>query len=89
MRELDPEKMKMLEKNVRELGHIIGGVINRFCMPSSKKEYGFALMLFSYTGPELTYVSSGSRDDMRKMLQELLEHWEGGEPDTPWTDRKS
>jgi hypothetical protein len=40
------------------------------------ERYGFALLIFGFDTPELTYVSNAEREDMRKMLRELLDRWE-------------
>lgn len=75
MREIDPEKIKHLEKSAREIGSVVGNAINRF---GATREYGFCLMLFSYEGPELTWISSGNREDMIKVLDEFKEKLLGG-----------
>lgn len=76
-----PEVMKRIEANARKLGHVIGGSINAL---GQAKETGFALVIFSYEGSELTYVSSAEREDMIKALTELLLHLraEGGDAGT-------
>jgi hypothetical protein len=79
---IDPEKMRYLEGTARDIGNLIGGAINRLSSPSGKKEYGFALILFSYAGSELTYISSSERSDMLKLLQEMITKLRSEEPGT-------
>ena len=75
MREIDPERLKHLESTARDIGHILGKTVNRWGAP---REFGFALMLFSYDGPELTWISSADRADMIKVLDEFKEKLQGG-----------
>lgn len=37
-----------------------------------RRELGAALFVFSFAGPELTYISNAGRQDMMKMLQDFL-----------------
>jgi hypothetical protein len=71
---INPIKMKYLEQHAREIGEIVGRVINR----PGYKEFGFALMLFSFAGPELTWISSAEREDMIKVLKEFQQRLEEG-----------
>ena len=79
---IDPERMRFLEGTSREIGNLIGSVINRLSSPSDKKQYGFTLILFSYEGSELTYISSSERSDMIRLLQEMISKLRSEEPGT-------
>jgi hypothetical protein len=84
-RPVNAETMRMMEANAREIGAALGRALER--MPGGKKEFGFTLLLFSYEGPEITYISSAERDGMKKTMLELLAKWEGGMPDQTWDQR--
>ena len=82
MREIDRKQLAGMEATARDIAKSIDGAINR---GSAKKTHGFMLMIFSFKGPESTYISSANRADMKKMLKELLDRWEKGEQ-MPTTD---
>jgi len=42
------------------------------------KRIGFALLVFSFNGPELTWVSNAGRDDMLQALREFIAKSEAG-----------
>jgi hypothetical protein len=67
-KKVDPAKMRFIEAKAREVGTVTGAKID--------ERYGFALLIFGFDTPELTYVSNAEREDMRKMLRELLDRWE-------------
>lgn len=74
---VDPAKMRFIEGKAREVGKMVDGAIHKtFTGADTKDRYGFALLIFGFDTPELTYVSNAERADMRKMLRELLERWE-------------
>ena len=73
-RPLDPELLRRLEYMAREVGYLIGHAIRVNGIP-----YGFALLMFSYDGPELTYISNAQRDDMVRALEEFIGKVKGGE----------
>jgi hypothetical protein len=75
MRELDPEKLREIEAVSREIGRILGSAINDI---GYKGRYGFALMLFSFEGPEFTYISNADRDDMIRVLEEFIAKCKSG-----------
>jgi hypothetical protein len=64
----DTEAMRHLEERAREIGHIIGRSIEHQGL-----RFGFALFLFSFDGPEMTWISNANRDDMIKGLLEFIE----------------
>lgn len=65
-----PDSFDEIESLARQLGRLLQGV-----MP---KGFGYTLAIYRYgEGGELTYVSSGKRSDVVKLLRELatvLEH---------------
>lgn len=69
MREVDQEKLE----RTQELTRMVGRVINSAVQP-----YGFALLIFSFEGPELSYVSNADRDDMVKVLEEFTANLKSG-----------
>jgi hypothetical protein len=77
MRPVDPQRLHALEENARRIGQIIGDAINR----AGNTGMGFMLLLFSFDGPEATYISNGAREDMVKALYELLGRFEAGTAD--------
>jgi hypothetical protein len=69
VKEIDPERMRNMEAMAREIAAALGRATAR--QPGS----GFLLLLYSFEGPELTYISNGNREDCTKMLLELLSKW--------------
>lgn len=82
MREVDGDQMRYLEGMAREIGGLLGGAIKR-----SGTRYGFCLMLFSFEGPEFTYVSNSNREDTIRMLEEFIARAKKGEADQLWSER--
>jgi len=80
MRPIDPQKMREMEATGREIGKSIGRAID--VMPGGRKKYGFTLLLFSYEGAELTYISSAQRQDMINTMQEMISKLRSEEPGT-------
>jgi len=39
---------------------------------SGSNKWGFALMIFSFDGPEFTWISNAQRADMVKAMQEFI-----------------
>lgn len=72
--------MRGMEHNAREIGAALGRALDR--MPGGRKSFGFTLLLFSYDGPEITYISSAQRADMIKTMQEMIAKLRGTEPGT-------
>ena len=68
------------ETTAREIGSLIG----RACQRAGGGRWGFALMLFSFEGPEFTWISNASRADMVKMMQEFIQK---NPPDQTSADR--
>lgn len=80
MRPIDPDKLRRMEHNAREIGAALKSAMDR--MPGGRKEFGFALLIMSFDGPELTYISSIERKGMMDALQELLTKLRSEEPGT-------
>lgn len=78
---LKVEVMRAIEHSARSaynaLDAALEGALNR-------RELGGALFLFSFTGPELTYISNAERQDMLKMLREFLE---SNPPQMTWDEQ--
>ena len=70
MRELDPELLRRLEAQARDIGHLIGAHLGG--KVNGRWQTGFALLIFSFAGPEFTYISNADRQDMIRTLEELL-----------------
>lgn len=70
MRPIDPEFMRQLEHQARKLGDLINEALGN--RPGQQKKVGFALMVFSFDGPEYTWLSNANRGDMVKALQEFI-----------------
>jgi hypothetical protein len=82
MRPVDGDKMRRLEALAREVGHLIGDAIE-----VGGVRQGFALMLFSFEGPEFTWVSNAQRADMLKVLEEFVQRQRAGEGGQLWAER--
>ena len=53
MRDVDGEQMRQMEDMAREIGALIGTACK-----TVGPDKGFCLMLFSFEGPEFTYISN-------------------------------
>ena len=71
MREIDPERMRMMEACGREIAAALGRATEKFNTQGGDK-WGFALMLFSFNGPEFSWISNAQRADMVKAMQEFI-----------------
>ncbi len=77
---IDPHKMRFIEAKARELAKTLDAAIHQTITGgTTEHRFGFALMIFAFDTPELTYISNAQRDDMRKMLRELLDRWEAND----------
>lgn len=80
MKEVDPAKMRYLESRAREIAARLDAGINQQSeVTGAPKQYGFALLLFSFRGAELTWISNAEREDMIRLMKELLARWEDGD----------
>lgn len=84
MRPIDGDKMRKIEATAREIAGLLGDALEA---SGHKKDCGFTLLIFSYEGPEITYISSAEREGMKQTLRELLAKWDAGEADTTWEQR--
>lgn len=78
MRDLNPDLLRRMEAYARETGRALEAVTKRFA-EASGEQWGFLLLVFSFEGRELTYISNADRADMVKTLRELAHKMESGE----------
>ena len=71
MREINPEQMRQLEALAREIAEALGRATDSYKAKYGKK-CGFGLFLFSFEGPEFTWISNAQRADMMKTMQEFI-----------------
>jgi len=83
MREIDPKTLRGLEAQARSLGKTLDDAINPPSPATGKRrrKIGFALLLFSFDGPELTWLSNAERKDMIRLLDEILLKMKAGRMD--------
>jgi hypothetical protein len=77
-REIDPKLLHDMEAHARNIARLLDDRLNPTRPP---RTHGFALLIFAFEGPELTWISNAERDDMVKALKELLERFEAGSAD--------
>lgn len=70
MRPVDPELMRRLEAAGKDIAATLERAIQMWT--GSDDKIGFTLMIFSFNGPEFTYISNARRDDMIKTMQEFI-----------------
>jgi hypothetical protein len=75
---LDPELMRLMEAIGREMGYAIGSTIDLEC----GGHRGFALFIFSFEGPEFTYISNANRQDVIKLCEEFVRKMRNEAPTT-------
>jgi hypothetical protein len=71
MREMDGDKIRSMEAAGRSVAESLGRAFERF-QDGSGEKWGFALMIFSFDGPEFTWISNAQRADMVKAMQEFI-----------------
>jgi hypothetical protein len=71
MPDMDPEKIRQMEHAGRELAAVLERVLKEYFAKGDER-WGFALMLFSFEGPEFTWISNAQRADMVKTMQEFI-----------------
>jgi len=83
MREINPAILRHLEAKARSLGRTLDETINppNPATGIKQRKHGFALLLFSFDGPELTWLSNAERADMIKLLEEILQKFKVGQMD--------
>ena len=71
MKKIDmQQELHRLEESARLMGRTIGQVLEEI-EPKKKRGFGFALMIFSFDGDEMTWISNVEREDMIKLLDEF------------------
>jgi len=73
---VDMAKLARMEDKNRQIGKLIGKSIE-----ASGGGYGFALLMFSFEGSEMTWISNAERTDMVTALKEFIETVEAGGED--------
>jgi len=71
VREMDGERLRAMEACGRDIAAALGRAFERFGQKNDEK-WGFALMIFSFDGPEFTWISNAQRADMVKTMQEFI-----------------
>jgi hypothetical protein len=71
MREMDGDKIRSMEAAGRDIAKTLQNAFARFGQVNGEK-WGFALMIFSFDGPEFTWISNAQRADMVKTMQEFI-----------------
>lgn len=71
MREIDPQKIREMEQAGREIATVLERAIKSYQL-SSGERWGFGLFIFSFEGPEFTWISNAQRADMVKTMQEFI-----------------
>lgn len=71
MREMDPDKIRSMEHAGRDLAKVLERVLKEYFAKGGER-WGFALMFFSFDGPEFTWISNAQRADMVKTMQEFI-----------------
>lgn len=73
MREIDQKTMRAMEACAREIAAALERATRTYQLISGgEHKWGFALMLFSFDGPEFTWISNANRADMVKTMQEFI-----------------
>jgi len=71
MKEMDGDKIRSMEAAGRDIAALLGRAFDSFGQKSNER-WGFALMIFSFDGPEFTWISNAQRADMVKAIQEFI-----------------
>jgi hypothetical protein len=71
MRQMDGDKIRSMEAAGRDLAGVLERVLKEYFAKDGER-WGFALMLFSFDGPEFTWISNAQRADMVKTMQEFI-----------------
>lgn len=82
MKSVNGDDMRRMEAMARDIGDKLGNACKLI-----GPDKGFCLMLFSFEGPEFTYISNAQRPDMLKMLDEFISRNRRGEADQMWSER--
>lgn len=84
MREMDGNKIREMEFAGREIAKTLERAFRSFQAHSGTERWGFALMIFSFDGPEFTWISNAERATMVKTMQEFIQR---NPPDQVSADR--
>jgi len=71
MREIDPEKMRQMEHAARGIAEVLERALKSY-QGKSGERWAFGLFIFSFEGPEFTWISNADRADMVKTMQEFI-----------------
>ena len=71
MREMDGDKIRSMEAAGRDLAGVLERALKQYFSRDGER-WGFALMLFSFDGPEFTWISNAQRAGMVKTMQEFI-----------------
>lgn len=71
MREMDPQKIRQMEAAGRDIAKALEVAFRRFGATNDEK-WGFGLFIFSFEGPEFTWISNADRASMVKTMQEFI-----------------
>ena len=67
------DMLRKMEADARAIGGLIQEGID-----DANHHYGFGLLLFSFDGSELTWISNARREDMIRLFEEMLANWKVG-----------
>lgn len=67
--DIDPFIMRRLEHELKAMGRDIAKRLNPETAPN---KVGFFMMIFSFDGPECTYISNSRREDVVKLMEEFI-----------------
>jgi hypothetical protein len=70
-RDMNPDLLRRMEASGRDIGKALDRAFTNFQRTTDDK-WGFALMIFSFDGPEFTWISNAQRADMVKAMQEFI-----------------
>jgi hypothetical protein len=84
---VDGKEMRRMEREGQKIARVLDEALNPIPWHTGNKKNGFCLFLFSFEGPEMTYVSNAQRPGIIKLLEETLARWKKGEPDQLWSQR--
>jgi hypothetical protein len=72
MREMDANKIREMEFAGREIAKVLERAFLSYQSHGGTERWGFALMIFSFEGPEFTWISNAERATMVKTMQEFI-----------------
>ena len=84
MREMNAAKIREMEFAGREIAKSLERAFLSYRSHGGSEKWGFALMIFSFDGPEFTWISNAERATMVKTMQEFIDR---NPPDQTSADR--